>query len=140
MYRKWIGDTHLSGTLLSDSYQILPIRKIPLGPDGTAYIPFLRRVNEYPKVSLIDVFNGKYPQDYFLGKAVLVGEYGTLIHDSHFAPVDIGNRMPGIEFHANMLESLMQNTPLQPVNETWSNIFLALGTLSTFLIVVYASI
>lgn len=140
MYRKWIGDSKISGTLQDGSYQILPIRKIPVGADGTTYIPFLRRVDQYPKIPLIDVLNGKYPKDFFKGKAVLVGEYGTLIHDAYFAPVDIGNRMPGIEFHANMLESLMQNTPLQPINERWSNAILAICALSTFLVAVYASI
>lgn len=129
VYRKWVGDGSVSGVTRNGFYEILPIRKIPVGEDGSAYIPFLRRVGEYPKVSLIDVLNGKYPDGYFQGKAVLIGEYGTLIHDAHFSPVDIGTRMPGIEFHANMIESLMQNTTLEPVDKTVSYVALALLTL-----------
>lgn len=65
VYRKWVGDDEAFGQLQGGSYQILPIRKIPVGSDGSAYIPFLRRVGEYPKISLIDVLNGKYPAGYF---------------------------------------------------------------------------
>ena len=43
---------------------------------------------------------------------MLIAEMGTLIHDAAPAPVDFGKQMPGIEFHANMIESLIQNTPL----------------------------
>lgn len=36
-----------------------------------------------------------------------MGEYGTLIHDEHFSPADLGKVMPGVEFHANFLDALI---------------------------------
>ncbi len=140
VYRKWIHDTSAAGKLVDGFYEINPNRKIPIGEDGTAYIPFLRRVWEYPKISLIDVLGNKFPTWFFKGKAVLIGEYGTLIHDAHFSPVDIGVRMPGIEFHANMIESLIKNTPLRPVSQWISYITLIILSFLTFLVAVYASV
>lgn len=62
IYRKWINDSGKVGKIANGFYEILPVRKIPVGADSTAYIPFLRRVGEYPKVSLVDVLKGEYPQ------------------------------------------------------------------------------
>ncbi len=61
VYRKWIRDTGSIGKIVDGFYEINPNRKIPLGSDSTTYIPFLRRAGDYPKVSMIDVLNGKYP-------------------------------------------------------------------------------
>lgn len=78
-------------------------------------IPFLRHGGEFPKIALIDVLAGKFPPDFFRNKTVLVGEYGTLIHDAQIAPADLSTKMPGVEFHANMLESLLKNSPLRSI-------------------------
>jgi adenylate cyclase len=92
-----------------------PIREIPLTDQGTLLIPFLRHRGEFPKIALIDVLTGKFPSDFFRNKIVLVGEYGTLIHDVQIAPTDLTTKMPGVEFHANMLESLLKNSPLRTI-------------------------
>lgn len=92
-----------------------PIREIPLTDQGTLLIPFLRHRGEFPKIALIDVLTGKFPSDFFRNKIVLVGEYGTLIHDVQIAPTDLTTKMPGVEFHANMLESLLKNSPLRSI-------------------------
>ncbi len=133
LYRIFTGDRDLQGVFgrsgdffgNTQHYSINPIRRLPLTDGGEVLIPFLRPVGEFPKISLIDVLNGAYPTDFFKNKAVLVGEYGTLIHDAHTSPIDIKTSMPGVEFHANMLESLLKNTPLQPLG-LWSEVFLIL--------------
>lgn len=48
--------------------------------------------------------------------------------------------MPGIEFHANMLESLFQNVSLRPIDSRVSSVVLTILTLGTFLVAVYASV
>jgi CHASE2 domain-containing sensor protein len=39
-----------------------------------------------------------------------------LIHDAYFSPADVSARMPGVEFHANMIDSLFRNVTLRPLN------------------------
>jgi class 3 adenylate cyclase/CHASE2 domain-containing sensor protein len=124
LYRLTTGDTTtLQGAftvqknwfLPQNYYSLSPIREIPLTEQSTVLIPFLRHRGEFPKISLIDVLAGKFPPDFFRNKTVLVGEYGTLIHDAQIAPSDLSTKMPGVEFHANMLESLLKNSPLRSV-------------------------
>lgn len=95
-----------------------PLREIPLNADGVALIPFFREPKAYPAYSLADVLSGRIPAGTFKDKAVLVGEYGTLIHDQHFSPVDLGKTMPGVEFHANFLDALITGKFLRSLSPT----------------------
>ncbi len=106
-YRAYLGDGALSGSVRGDTYVFNPVRKIPLLSDGSALIPFFYKPFDVPSYSLSDVLSGKIPKGTFEGRAVFVGEYGTLIHDAHFSPVDFGRKMPGVEFHANVFEGLL---------------------------------
>ncbi len=47
----------------------------------------------------------------FAGKYILIGESGTLIHDSLVSPVT-GTLMDGVELHAHFLDGLLQNKML----------------------------
>jgi adenylate cyclase len=73
--------------------------------------------------------NGKIDPKVFDGKIVLIGEYGTLIHDSYFSPLDSTKSMPGIEFHANMLDSLVQGKYLAPLSNTFIRVSILIFTL-----------
>lgn len=46
-------------------------------------------------------------------KIVLVGEVGTLIHDSHFTPVFQNTKMPWVEINANMITTMQLGRNLQ---------------------------
>lgn len=90
MYRNFIQNKKASSQEalgLPGKYPISPIRNLTLDKNGFLFIPFLRKAEEFPSISLKDVLEGKYPKDFFRDSLVIVGEYGTLIHDAHFAPV-----------------------------------------------------
>ncbi len=98
---------------------------------GSSLIPFSHEIGGFTRYSLSDVLAGKFPEGAFRDKAVLIGEYGTLIHDAHKSPLSQRVDMPGVEFHANLLDSLLSNSPLAPVkNEVnWAIILMvAVGT------------
>ena len=115
LYRKYIGDTG-KGHIEDDQYAVTPLRKIPVDTEGNALIRFSHSPEGYPSYSLIDVLDGKIDPKVFEGKIVLIGEYGTLIHDAYFSPLDPTKSMPGVEFHTNMLDSLLQGKYLTPLS------------------------
>jgi class 3 adenylate cyclase/CHASE2 domain-containing sensor protein len=66
----------------------------------------------YQSYSFLDILQWKERDDSgniidLKGKIVLVGEVGTLIHDSQITPVDPYRKMPWVEINANILQTLM---------------------------------
>lgn len=117
-YRKYLGDTSMglfhTGTYFHNgAYQITPLRSIPIDADKNVRIKFFHPPEGYPSYSLSDILHDRVPKEKIAGKAILVGEYGTLIHDAFLSPVDPVNQMPGVEFHANLLDGLIQNKTLE---------------------------
>lgn len=108
LYRASISANEGAGQLQSWKYTINPLRSIPLNPEWSALIRFFHPPEGYPSYSLIDVLEDRIDPAIFRDKFVLIGEYGTLIHDAHFSPIDHNIAMPGVEFHANMLDSILQ--------------------------------
>lgn len=106
LYRKYLSDTSPISASSSDNYTINPLKRVPL-KDGRILIPFFHLPRWYPSYSLIDILEDRIPASVFQDKIVLVGEYGTLIHDEFLSPIDPYNPMPWVEFHANMLDGLI---------------------------------
>jgi adenylate cyclase len=75
--------------------------------------PFFGPPGSYRYISLKDVMGMSRAVLYsnFHGKYVLIGESGTLIHDSFESPVT-GTLMDGVETHAHFLDGLLQDKML----------------------------
>jgi CHASE2 domain-containing sensor protein len=75
--------------------------------------PFLGAPHSYPSASFVDVLSMSRVElmANFAGKYILIGESGTLIHDSLISPVT-GTLMDGVELHAHYLDGLLQNQML----------------------------
>lgn len=72
---------------------------------------------------------GSRPEDLFRDKIVLIGASAAALQDNKttpFASQANQNRMPGVEVHANMLDTLMQDIPYFPV-KPWVNTVLIFG-------------
>lgn len=117
LYRKYLSDESPITKNTKTSYTINPLKNIPLN-NGQILIPFSHNPEGYPSYSLMDVLDGNIPEGAFSGKIVLVWEYGTLIHDAFLSPIDPDRSMPGVEFHANMLDGILTGTFLEEKN-TW---------------------
>lgn len=139
-YRAMVGDSSPAGVFRDGKYVVNPLRSIPVNHDGVALIPFFKEPKTYPAYSLSDVLSGKVPAGTFRGKAVLVGEYGTLIHDEHFSPADLGTAMPGVEFHANFLDGLITGQFLRTLSTTETGILVALASLASAAVFLFASV
>ena len=62
----------------------------------------------YNHVSMIKVLNGTQDVSEFDGEIVLVGAYATGFQDNVYAPSARGEKMYGVESHANIIEALAE--------------------------------
>ncbi|MFM8552152.1 MAG: adenylate/guanylate cyclase domain-containing protein, partial [Nitrospiraceae bacterium] len=73
------------------------------------------------------VLNGEVSPETFRGKIVLVGATSPVLHDLHPTPVAPHGNMPGIEVHANVLETLIRGIALRPAPEPVKLVLVLLG-------------
>ncbi len=59
------------------------------------------------------VLNGEIEPDVFEGSIILVGSTSPILHDVFPAPFATSGEMPGVEIHANFLETLFQGIPVR---------------------------
>jgi adenylate cyclase len=69
----------------------------------------------FPTIPYYQVLTGEVTPEVMAGKIVLVGATSSILQDVHPTPFSTQGSMPGIEIHANVLETLFQGIPLQPV-------------------------
>lgn len=81
----------------------------PVAADGQAWIHFSKR-DPGRFVSAADVLSGRTERARLEGKLVLIGISGLGLLDYQTAAT--GERMPGVEMHAQLLEMMFDNTPL----------------------------
>jgi serine phosphatase RsbU (regulator of sigma subunit)/CHASE2 domain-containing sensor protein len=86
----------------------------PVEADASAWVHFSGRDGRR-LVSAADVMAGRAPPDALSDKLVLVGITGLGLVD--YQTVPSGERMPGVEVHAQLLEMMFDDTPL--VRPVW---------------------
>jgi CHASE2 domain-containing sensor protein len=80
-------------------------------------INFLGAAGHFPTISYVQVINGEFPKDLFKNKIVLVGGTALGLGDQFPSPVSSSSQlMPGVEFHANALESIRTNNLISSVS------------------------
>lgn len=76
-------------------------------PEQRMNINFFGSVGAYKRYSFYDIWQGKYPLGAFDGKIVLIGATAKDIHDEFVTPRSGKEAMPGVEIHANALQTLL---------------------------------
>jgi adenylate cyclase len=112
-----VGDRRVAGfdTQLHALLARKGVSVAPLPAADSVLINFNGGPRTYPWVSYYRVLNGEVPPDYFKGKIVLIGPTTELLHDQFRTPFAPGGDMPGVEIHANALETLIRGTAIRPV-------------------------
>jgi adenylate cyclase len=82
---------------------------IPTDANGQLWVHFARRDSSI-YVSAADVLEGKVPADMIKGKLILVGTSAVGLNDIKTTPVSAA--MPGVEIHAQVLESALTRAVL----------------------------
>jgi len=99
--------------------------------DGQIWLHFGRYDSERV-ISAADVLAGKVPNDTFKGRIVLVGLTALGLFDVVATP--LGERIPGVDVHAQLIESMLSGqTLLRPYWTGWVEVALLLS-LGAFLI------
>jgi len=123
----------MSFSVRTDGNKYSPIT-IPIAEDSNMMINFFGKPGSYKSISFADVFNNQFTgRDTgetldLNGKIVLIGEMGTGLHDEQYVPVSFGQAMPGVEIHANAIQTIL------------SQRFLEVQSLASTMLVVYLTI
>jgi adenylate cyclase len=87
----------------------------PLPATGSFLINYRGGARTFPQVPYYRVLNGEFRPEEFAGKIVLVGATTPILHDVFSTPFAPPNGMPGVEIHANALDTLFRGDPIRAV-------------------------
>lgn len=75
---------------------------------GHFYVPFTTSpTGFYDGLNIAQLIRGEIPADYYAGKIVLIGPYAAALQDEYITPIDRSRHMFGVEFQANVIQSLI---------------------------------
>jgi adenylate cyclase len=83
---------------------------LPKGPN--VLINYRGGPKTFPTIPYYQVLSGEVGPEAFAGKLVLVGATSPILHDLFPTPFATHGEMPGVEIHANVLETLFQGLSL----------------------------
>src|SRR5205814_1508233 len=91
------------------------VRVAPLPDRDSILINFRGGPRTYPWVSYYRVVRGEIPAEYWRDKVVLIGPTSEVFHDNFGTAFAHGGEMPGVEIHANALETLVRGDPIREI-------------------------
>lgn len=106
----------------------------PSDKRGEILVNYVGADHSFPYYSYIDVLNGKIPASTFAGNVVLVGSNATGTYDHY--PTPLSSVMPGVEFHANVLDNLLNGNALRYGGLRYTYLAIALFALLVGLVLV----
>lgn len=84
----------------------------------TRYIVnFVGNPGSFKYYSISDIILGNVKSDEFNDKIVLVGATSPDLHDDYFVPTSNGKAMPGVEMHANTIQTMLDETQLDKASD-----------------------
>ena len=77
---------------------------------GHYYVPFTGKPGDfYEGFTLYKLIMGQIPAEAWAGKIVLIGPYAAALQDSYFTSADKAEPMYGVEYQANVIQSLLKH-------------------------------
>ncbi|MFC1656107.1 CHASE2 domain-containing protein [Patescibacteria group bacterium] len=93
---------------IAQKYKQIDTSKIPL-ENNRMFINFFGPVNAYNQISFVSIYNDEFNPSDFKDKIVLIGVTSTKAAQDHFAtPTVEDNKMPGVEIHANAIQTILE--------------------------------
>jgi adenylate cyclase len=102
------------GHAIAQAYRKLPVTSVS-GRSSDLLINFRGGLNTFRVVSMYQVLNGEVPAETFAGQIVLIGFTTLLEQDLHVTPFDQNGLTPGVEVHANVVATLLNDDPIRRV-------------------------
>ena len=93
---------------------------------GHYYVSFTGKPGDYyDGFSLYRLLMGKIPAEAWAGKIVMIGPYATSLQDQYFTTVSRADPMYGIEYQANVIQSILKGDLKSEASDTWQLVVLA---------------
>ena len=84
------------------------IKQPPVNAAGHFYVPFRSEPGGYyDEMTFEMLITGQIDPSYWAGKIVLIGVYAAGDTDAYFTSIEKGEKMYGVEFQANVIQSLI---------------------------------
>ena len=115
-----VGEHGVEGVSIGDLF-------IPTDELGRILINYRGREKTFPHISITDILHEDVSGDVLKDKIVLVGATAIGIYDLRVTP--FGTTFPGLEIHANIIDSILKKDFLQKPG--WASIFDVLAILIT---------
>lgn len=94
-----------------------PLRMAAAAPVAAPLLSYRGPPGRFRTVSAVDLLRGETPRDALAGKLVLVGMTADGQGDRYAAPTSLDGRLfPGVEIQAVLLDSLLSDAALRPLN------------------------
>lgn len=119
--------------------------KSVMGTESSVNINYFSVPNKksYLRLPFIDVYTENYiafdPVN-LKDKIILVGAFSDILKDSFFTPVDANQPMPGVEIHANAVQTILDGKFLRNMSTTEQIIFFILLSMISVAIFVFTRI
>lgn len=81
--------------------------KDDMKPANRFLVNFVGKPGSFTTYSFTDVVNSRIEKEVFDGKLVLIGATAPDLHDDYFVPTSEGKAMPGVEIHANTIQTMI---------------------------------
>lgn len=100
------------GYAIANAYQRAAVA---LDPNALSdlLINFRGGPHTFRTVPMYQVLDGEVSAEIFANKIVLIGFTTSLEQDLHFTPFDRSGLTPGVEIHANVIATLLNNNPIR---------------------------
>ena len=94
---------------------------------GHYYVPFTGKPGAYSDgLSLLKLIQGQIPSTVWKDKIVLIGPYAAALNDYYFTAADKGKPMYGIEYQANVIQSLIDRNLKSEASETFQYVLVVI--------------
>ncbi|WP_296659211.1 CHASE2 and HATPase_c domain-containing protein [Paraburkholderia sp.] len=91
------------------------------GREARFLVPFSAHAQIHRRVSFSDVLDGHVPAEWLRDRVALVGVTASGVQDRFATPVSgMLGPLPGVHIHANVLDTLLNGTAIEPVSRPWA--------------------
>lgn len=110
---------------------------IQTGLNNSVYFSYATspRERKFEIIPIDKVISGEVAPDHFANSVVLIGFFTVGLGDSFFTPTSGSNQMYGVENHANVIQSLLDNSIYRKASRPVGALVIALLMLLTYLII-----
>lgn len=99
--------------------------RLRLDDFGRFHIDYTNEPGQFEAIPYSAVLSGEVPADYFADRIVLVGPYAAGFKDEYLTPMSAKTAMYGVEIHANIIQSLLDERMKSKLDWRWDALIMA---------------